>query len=290
MPYSSVGYSFGSDIKHGTESRTGNGSINQLYLGLSGRLFKGFTVGANVYYLFGNILNDIYATTDAQDVTLFERVMKVRDWNATFGVQYNFAFNKKHQATIGATFTPGKSLHGTTYGVYYDMVNDENKPDTVGYTKMNKDYSAPASYGAGVSYTFDNRFNFELDFTYQNWKNAKFGQIENFEQTAFDDRWKVAFGTQIVPNPRGNYLGRINYRIGGYYCHDYINVNGNNMREHGITLGFGLPAPGSKTVFNIGFEYKRRATSPTKLVTEDFFNITLGINFNEMWFWKNKIN
>ena len=39
---------------------------------------------------------------------------------------------------------------------------------------------------------------------------------------------------------------------------------------------------------NLGFEYKRRQTSPVKLVTEDYFNITLGINFNEMWFWQNK--
>ena len=62
------------------------------------------------------------------------------------------------------------------------------------------------------------------------------------------------------------------------------------MREWGLTLGFGLPAPGSKTVFNIGFEYKRRYTAPVKLVTEDYFNLTLSVNFNEMWFWKNKIN
>ena len=59
MPYTSVGYSFGSDITYGAEARTGTGGINQLYLGLSGQPFKGFSVGANVYYLFGNLVNDI---------------------------------------------------------------------------------------------------------------------------------------------------------------------------------------------------------------------------------------
>ena len=290
MPYTSVGYSFGSDITYGAEARTGTGGINQLYLGLSGQPLKGFSVGANVYYLFGNLVNDIYVTTDASDVTLFERVMQVRDWNATFGMQYNLKFNKKHQATVGAVFTPGKSVHGTTFGVYYDVVNDENLPDTVGYGKMKNGYSMPETYGAGISYTYDNRFNFELDYTYQPWSKAKFGKIENFEDSRLVDRWKLGFGTQIVPSLRGGYLGRINYRFGAYYSHDYITIDTNNMREWGLTLGFGLPAPGSKTVFNIGFEYKRRYTAPVKLVTEDYFNLTLSVNFNEMWFWKNKIN
>ena len=68
-----------------------------------------------------------------------------------------------------------------------------------------------------------------------------------------------------------------------------MNVNGNTVRDYGATFGVGLPAPGSKTTVNIGFEWKHRYSAPTSLIKEDYFNITVSVNVNEMWFWKNKI-
>ena len=53
--------------------------------------------------------------------------------------------------------------------------------------------------------------------------------------------------------------------------------------------GFGMPTMGTKTEFNLGFEFKRRQAYPASLVTENYFNITLGINFKEFAFWRDKI-
>ena len=61
------------------------------------------------------------------------------------------------------------------------------------------------------------------------------------------------------------------------------------MKEYGVSLGFGLPAPGSKTVVNIGLEWKHRQGTPNALIKEDYLNITLGINVNELWFFQSKI-
>lgn len=291
MPYSSVGYSFGSKIDNGTDSRMGYGGINQLYAGFSGRPFEGFSLGVNVAYLFGTIVNDVYATTTtANNVSLFERVMQIRDWNINIGAQYTYKFNKKHKATLGLVYTPGKTLLGNTWGVYYDQNNDQKVDiDTVGYTSLKDKYTSAHTFGGGVSYTYDDRLNIEADFTYQNWKDAKYAPVENFEVTELDNRWKMAIGAQYTPKPRGNYLQRMNYRIGTYYTHDYIVIKGNNIREYGVSVGFGLPTTSTKTVINLGFEYKRREAYPTSLITENYFNITLGVNFNELWFWQNKI-
>ncbi len=51
----------------------------------------------------------------------------------------------------------------------------------------------------------------------------------------------------------------------------------------------GLPVPNGKTTINLGFEWRHRTSSPTVLIEEDCLNITLSVNFNELWFWKNKI-
>ena len=288
VPFTSVGYSFGKEVSHGISSHSGFGGLNQLYLGLSARPFNNFTVGANIGYIWGHTVNDVYATTNAGTTSLFERVVRVRDYNLTLGIQYDIDINENNKLTLGVVYNPEKRIHGKTWGAYYDMDSDSD-PDTVGYQRLGKNYSMPNTFGGGVAYVFQKRFTAALDFTYQDWSNAKFGTIEGFEETKFDNRWKLAAGVEYMHNPRGNYWQRIAFRCGGYYNHDYINVKDNNVREFGVAVGFGLPTPSTKTVINIGFEYKHRATTPADLITEDYFNITLGINFNEMWFWKNKI-
>jgi hypothetical protein len=66
-------------------------------------------------------------------------------------------------------------------------------------------------------------------------------------------------------------------------------VRGNNVRDYGVSLGFGLPVPGYKTIINLGVEYRHRQTTPVNLIKENYLNITIGVNFNEMWFRKSKI-
>lgn len=288
LPYSSVGYSFGSEIENGESLRYGSGGLNQLYFGLGGRIYKGLTAGFNASYLFGTTINDLYAYTDGGSTTLFERVLEVRDFHLQFGVQYSRPVGRRSKLTAGVSFSPGKTLLGHTYGVYYD-INADTKPDTVGYTSLRDKYSLPASWGVGLNYEWNQRLMAEVDFTWQGWKNAKYAALESFEKTRFDNRWKLACGLQYTPNPRGSYWQRINYRCGGYYNHDYLTIGDNGVREHGMSVGFGLPAPAGKTVINLGFEYKRRQANPDPLVKETYFNITLGVNFNEMWFWRNKI-
>lgn len=84
-------------------------------------------------------------------------------------------------------------------------------------------------------------------------------------------------------------MSRVQYRAGFSATRDYWTVMGNTVREYGIHAGFGLPAPGGKTYINIGFEYKHRAARPQTLVKEDYIFVTLGVNFNELWFWQNKL-
>lgn len=290
LPFSSTGYSFADSISNGTSARVGNGDINEAYVGVGASPFKNAYVGANVYYVFGTIVNDVYAYTSSGSTSLFERYMKVRDWRVDIGVQYDLPVGPESKVTLGLTFSPGKSLHGETYGIHYDTSSSTTaEVDTTGYTKLAGKYSTPATWGGGISYTWRNRLLAEVDFLYQPWKDAKYAKLEDFENTEFANRYKIAAGLQYTPQPRGGYWQRANYRLGAYYNHDYLMVRGNNVREFGITAGIGLPVPQFKTMINLGFEYKHRQAHPDPLVKEQYFNITLGVNFNEMWFRKAKI-
>lgn len=42
-------------------------------------------------------------------------------------------------------------------------------------------------------------------------------------------------------------------------------------------------------MINLGIEWKHRQAHPNPLLTENYLNITLGVNINEVWFFKRPI-
>ncbi|MCH5245666.1 MAG: hypothetical protein J1E84_04320 [Muribaculaceae bacterium] len=290
LPYSSVGYSFGSAIENGSSSYEGSGNINQLNLGLSGRIWRGLSVGANVSYLFGTLYHDAYAYTGA-NTSLFEQVMQVRDYHLQFGLQYSQVINRRHRATVGVVYTPAKTLLGHTWVQQYRNISETAPPDTLenSFISLKGNYSLPETWGAGISYEYEGRIFGEVDFTYQPWSKANYTTNEYTGDVRFADRYRVSAGVSYSPRYHGRYIQRVAWRLGAYYNRDYIMVGNNNVRDFGISCGAGLPAPSGKTVINIGLEYINRSATPQPLMKENYFNITLGINFNQTWFFQNKI-
>ncbi len=295
LPYSSVGYAFGSKIDNGIDSRQGSGSLNEFYVGIAGRPFKGFSVGANISYLFGTILNDTYGYLTTGGSSLFQNQMQVRDYHLNFGLQYGVTVNRHDRLTLGLTYSPAKTLLGTAQTVV--VVNDgTNQTSTVeDHHSLRDNYSLPETWGAGISYNFNRRLTVEFDFTYQPWAKAKYRGYEKTPTTfKFADRTKYAVGLEYQPDLRGGYFKRMRYRVGASYNNDYLSILGKNdsfnrLKEWSLTAGFGFPVPTLKTIVNLGLEYKRRAAHPDPLIRENYFNIVIGVNFNEMWFRQSKI-
>lgn len=290
VPYTSVGYAFGSAIDNGAATHQGTGGINQLYLGAGWMPVKGLSIGFNASYLFGNIVNDVYAYSSAGQAAVFEQRMEVEDFHFRLGAQYTYRLSRASSLTLGVTYEPGKDLLGKTYVLKY-LQSSTEAPDTVapGVVRLRNRFSLASSYGVGLAYDRGDQLHVEADFTYQPWSKAKYAQLENFSATRLADRWKIGAGVSYVPDPRGGYLKRIAYRAGAYYNRDYIMVGDNHVREYGVSAGFGFPAISSKTIINLGFEYHNRRATPDPLLKEQYFNITLGVNFNGTWFYRNKL-
>lgn len=301
VPYSYVGYAFGSDIQNGAMSNQGEGGINQAYIGLAGT-YAGFSLGLNVSYDFGNIINDVFSTPVNSGQTLFEHVMQIRDWNIVLGAQYTAKVTRSERLNLGLTFSPKKSIHGQTWATLQETTRD-SQADTIAFMKMKGHYYTPMSIGAGIGWVHEHssRWMVEFDFTFQQWSKAEYAPLyalkekpsdpDNlvFQGMNFKDRTRFALGGEFVPKLRGNYFQRCAYRAGLYYNNDYLNIQGNQLREYGITAGVGFNTPEGKTMINLGFEWKHRQAHPNPLITENFFNITLGVNFNELWFWQRRI-
>lgn len=288
VPYSSVGYAFGNSISNGATGHKGSGGLNQLYLGAGYNPVAGLSVGFNVSYLFGKTYNDVYAYTNAGKTSLFEQIIEVRDYHLQFGAQYTVPVGA-HRFTAGVSFSPGKSLLGHALVQKYE-VNNSNavSPDTVAYEKLKGNFSLPATWGAGLAYEWDRRLTAEVDFTYQPWSKSDYKAMDNFAASRLCDRYRLGAGASYVPDPRGGYFKRVTYRAGAYWNRDYMMVGDHHVRDIGVGLGLGLPAMGSKTVVNFGLEYVNRR-SAAHLLKEQYLNICVGVNFNQAWFFQNKL-
>lgn len=291
LPFTNVGYSFASSIDNGTDSREGDGNISQAYVGVSGEPFKGFSIGANVSYLFGNLTKSSSGIPQNGSTGIFQTNMKVQDFHLLFGAQYAIEWGKKHTLTLGAVYSPGKDVLGRAYSSLYDVSSSTTiEADTL---NMKNNYSLASTYGGGISYNYDKRLTIAADVTYQNWADAKFTNL-NIGQTqpstgVFNNRLKVALGAEFRPKTIGsNYFEHISYRAGLFYNRSYLKVNGNDMNEIGASCGFGFPLATNKSVVNVSFEYINRQCSPVKLITEDHFRISVSLTFNEMWFWQRR--
>lgn len=291
LPFTNVGYSFASSIDNGTDSREGDGNISQAYVGVSGEPFKGFSIGANVSYLFGNLTNSSSVIPENGSSGIFQTNMKVQDFHLLFGAQYAIEWGKKHTLTLGAVYSPGKDVLGRAYSSTYDVSSSTTiEADTL---NMKNNYSLASTYGGGISYNYDKRLTIAADVTYQNWADAKFTNL-NIGQTqpstgVFNNRLKVALGAEFRPKTIGsNYFEHISYRAGLFYNRSYLKINGNDMNEIGASCGFGFPLATNKSVVNVSFEYINRQCSPVKLITEDHFRISVSLTFNEMWFWQRR--
>lgn len=303
LPLSNVGYAFGNEIAHGAVENSGYGGINMAYLGFAGQ-YKGASLGFNISYNFGSIVNDFYATPENSGQSLTEKVMEIRDWGLVIGAQYTAQLNRENSLTFGVTYSPKKSMHGRTW-VTTQELRSETVPDTVGSLRLKGNYDMPNTVGAGVSFKHarSGRWIAEFDVTWEQWSKAKYAPIPYsadkigisasdgiaFQGMKFADRIRYAAGGEWVPKIRGNYAERMAYRIGAYYTEDYLLIDGNRVKEFGVTCGVGLHTPQDKTMINIGFEWKKRRAYPHQLIGENYFNITLGVNFNELWFWQRKI-
>ncbi|MDE5661203.1 MAG: hypothetical protein K2I04_01080, partial [Muribaculaceae bacterium] len=206
LPFSSVGYSFGSKIDNGLDSRQGNGSLNEFYVAVAGRPFKGFSVGANISYLFGTIINETYATISSSQSALFQKQMMVRDFHLNFGAQYSVALNQGDRVTLGLTYSPGKTLLGTARQIYYDTALDTEVQFSDEH-KLKGNYSLPETWGAGINYQFGRRVMVEFDYTFQPWSKAKFRGYEGEPvMHNYADRTRYTLGGQYTPDIRGRYF------------------------------------------------------------------------------------
>ncbi|MDN3709484.1 hypothetical protein QW060_21070 [Myroides ceti] len=118
-------------------------------------------------------------------------------------------------------------------------------------------------------------------------------KLNNHLQTAtssFSNGHKVSFGGFYTPHHISftNYLSRVTYRAGGKYEKTGLAINNQEVNDFSVNIGVGLPISRNISNLNIGLEYGQRGTKSAGLIRENYFNLSIGLSFNDKWFTKRR--
>ena len=293
LPYSFSGYNFSqtdsipvtsTEYSQYTTAYSGSGGISQVYTGLAVELFNHVSLGANVYYMFGDSENARMISWSSSDysarTSLENNVISISSFSFRYGMQFFHTFNEKHQLTLGLIYENKARMKGD-----FAIHRYENYPTPTDTIVFDNNFQQPTMLGVGINYTLDNNLSISADYQLQQWNNALF-----FGKTdSLNNRMKVSLGAEYIINPRGNKYGdRIRYRA-GLNMHNpyYKTVGGSQPLNFGISFGVGLPLRTSNTMLNAAVEYGKVGTS--SLFREDYFKLTFNATFNENWFFKRKL-
>jgi len=290
LPFSTVGYTFGAsnekdDVSY-TETYSGEGNLSEIYIGGAYDIIKDrLSLGVNVSYLFGNLTHTSTSTISQSGAYSMNRYQKidVNDVRFDIGAQYTYPIGKEEWLTFGLSISPGKKLHSKSYD--YAILTDGSvyQSDTL----KNADNGVATKIGFGVTYNKLDHVTLGADILYEDWGNQKyFGDTDYFK-----NRTRIALGGEYIINTKArNIFSRTRYRAGVHYSNSYVNIKGNGVDEYGASFGLGLPLVDNRSLLNIGFEYINIKPNGPTMIKENYFRFTLNYTFNELWFFKRKIN
>lgn len=285
----------------------GTGGTNQAYFG-TGFKIKGFSIGFNGGYMFGNknystklqFVNDTvtYAKSNTENKTSFGGLFL----NA--GLQYEAVLNKNKKEElpkvlrIGVYGNLAQKLNASRDNLNETFIYDPNgatfRVDSVFDQKNIKGtIEYPASFAAGASYQ-DAHWLIGADFEVAKWDNYRYYGQKDLVQ----NNWTVRVGGQYYPAKQGasvkKYFNFVRYRAGFYYGTDYIATNGSRP-EYAFTAGAGFPLTslqrinwfGEYVMLNTALEVGARGNK-TNNVKENMVRFSVGVAMNGRWFRKIK--
>jgi hypothetical protein len=300
LPFSKTGYKI---ITHDTltsigqvnENFEGTGGINQAYIGAGFRLFKNFSIGVNVGYLFGTTYKNRSVYTPDIPYSYNIRVindMEVSSFYLNYGLQYQLAVKKKYAMILGAKFSLPMNLSAkrSQLAERFTASGDiESIKDTLFNIAEEKGkIHMPLAIGGGISFAKNNNWMFGVDFNWQNWKKFKSFDIPDSLSNSFN----FAIGGEIIPRytAASKYWKKISYRFGFHYGQTYLDLNSSKINDYSVSIGLGFPISKLRTMISLSAEAGKKGNISPGLIQENYIKFTIGFSFREFWFYRPKLN
>ena len=309
-PYSDIGYKISAwETDKTIIAETGSilntvkgyGGLYNAYAGLGYQLFKGFSVGAELDYIFGNLHKDNsfeMATSSFRSINS-GYTLTLNALTGKFGVQYAFPVAGDVSAVVGATYKLETKLKGTVDRFEIQTISsiNDSTPSPRTYSeKLDKGQVKLANeIGVGFSLRGGDKWSAEVNYLRSDWTASGMDKVVGFANVgnsvfSASVAQSARVGFSYVPNRNDirYYRRRITYRAGAYWDQAYCKIDGLDLRAVGITLGATLPVFRLNNGVTIGMDFGQRGSKTGNLVRERYVNFNLGLNLHDIWFIKTR--
>jgi hypothetical protein len=331
IPYSSTGYNieYSTDSSFGrfTNRFSGAGGLSRYFLGTGKRFGNGFSIGLQGSFLMGlhDISKEMLFPAASTYMSYKENSTNyLKGFYLDAGIQYelsqSFFQNAKKRERNGDSLVKQKPVQVShVIGLTYQLPGrlngkeeffsrsiatqaNQSTKDTILFATLGGVINLPSSLGFGYMISEKNGlWRAGIEYRQNAWSeySSAFNtfRLKSSFQASAGFAWRF---TTDFENTRKNFLQKTEYRLGARYNSGIIHLNGQNISEFGISLGFGLPLrmrPVTEefkyeTVFSsidFSLEYLQRGTLSNNLIREEYLRFTIGVSLNDKWFNKRKI-
>jgi hypothetical protein len=271
-------------------THSGDGGFNSYFLGTGLSLGKNFSVGVNMTLLLGEVRR-----TNQFDFVDYSNVfndnstetLHLSGINFDWGLQYTTSIKKDYFFNAGISMSSNKH-YTTKFDHLTNAFTSYGTSDTVSYIKddSTKTY-IPGTLRVGISFGKRNKLTVGFDFVDTKWSKSKIPGSVGFAA----DTKSYLFGLEFIPDKFANYsfLKRIEYRVGGHVADNYLIINGEQLKNYGVSFGMGIPMRYGISKTNLVFDYSRTSGSTVNnLHTENYYTLGISLNLYDWWFRKRK--
>lgn len=295
VPYSHMGYKLiDVDLSQQAEHYyDGSGGINQFFFVNALNLTRNISAGINISYLFGSLTQSrmllFPMTENIFSVNSRSRSM-TRDFHFRYGLQYTGRIMDDYRFTLGMIYENKTPLKTSQDWLIINELStiDGMVRDTVQYlTASETAIELPSTYGIGISFRKDNKFLIGADYTIQHWSETTF---LNQQSDSLVNSSSFNIGGQYIPDITDfrSLFRRIHYQLGFHYTNTYLQLRGHQIKDYGVTLGFGIPYGNTRTTFNFSVDVGRRGTKKYNLIEENYVMFNLSLSLYDYWFFKRR--
>jgi hypothetical protein len=294
VPFSTQNYEFnvpyaiqGSGTEIANHFYSGHGSVNKAYWANSYEFFHHVSIGAEAGYIFGqlNQKDIIQAGNGATQVSTTNDI-NLQNLYMTYGMQIYGNAGKHWSWGIGGTFSNKADLLAS----YNKLVLGADSSTLQNNELQQRYLSLPNSFGVGLQLTHNQHFTWLADYRYQNWNQVQAKNVYPGQDYSIASSERGSFGFEISKK-KTLYNTKVElsyFQSGVYYGNSYLQINGEQIKDMGITAGFGINSLKTPLAYAITFNYGIKGTTKNNLVRENYFNVNFLINYGSIWFTKGK--
>lgn len=293
VPFSTQNYEYdlpyylqGSSSELANHHYMGHGSVNKAFWSNAYEFFHHVSIGVEAGYLFGQLNQKDIIQNFGTNTTLASttNTIDLNNLYMQYGLQVYGKLGKKWDWSVGGTFNPKNDLLASTTRVVLDndslVRNAQGPPD--GYLTV------PNAYGAGFSLTYNQKYSILGDFKHQAWGDVRNSYPGKNYSVVDANRGSIGFE---VSKKKSFYNSKVELsyvQAGAYYGETYLAVNGQQIKDYGLTAAFGINGLKNPLSYSVVFQYGIKGTQKNNLIEQRYFNLTFVVNYGAIWFTRGK--